>query len=543
MLVLADFLDTLLRGGVLLGVSLVLGSVAWSLLVLRSLPWGAPAAVRSRALRLLEVGAVLLALAQALALALKCLMLSDALGSSALGDFVATRHFEAGAARALLALGLAWTARWLRGAPRASARWVVASGLAILLAASGAWLTHATGRLEHRALLMTLTVVHQAAGAIWLGGLIQLGGLWRLARRDPAVDALWPELVARFSRMALVSVVILILGGVPLAWVYTGSWRGLFGTGYGSLVVTKGMLLGIALLLAAFNLGDARRGERMGRLGALRARLPHLVEAEAIIVVMILFTTSALSAQPPPADVPATEQATVAEVVEVFRPKLPSLRTPSLEAMKQNRAGVEVEGERSRDAYLWSNFSHNVSGLILLGMSLYALAGFATGGTWGRHWPLGFVLLAVFVFLRASANEGTWPFGAAPISGVGAEGIQHRIAALLVLAIGLVEWRARAGRRPGGPLAYVFPVLGAVGGVILLAHSHTAFELKSSFLVQVTHSTMGAFAGLMVVARWLELRMGSPARRVAGAAASAAMLVIALILLFYREANVVLPPD
>src|SRR5262249_20707211 len=268
-LVLADFLDTLLRGGVLLGVSLALGSVAWSLLVLRSLPSGAPETIRVRALRLLEIGAVVLALAQVLVLALKCLMLSDSLGSSALGDFVATRHFEAGAARALLALGLAWTARWLRGAPRASPRWVVASGLAILLAASGAWLTHATGRLEHRALLMTITVVHQAAGAIWLGGLIQLGGLWRLARRDPAVDALWPDLVARFSRMALVSVVILIFGGVPLAWVYTGSWRGLFGTGYGSLVVTKGMLLGIALLLAAFNLGDARRGERMARLSAL----------------------------------------------------------------------------------------------------------------------------------------------------------------------------------------------------------------------------------------------------------------------------------
>jgi len=37
--------------------------------------------------------------------------------------------------------------------------------------------------------------------------------------------------------------------------------------------------------------------------------------------------------------------------------------------------------------------------------------------------------------------------------------------------------------------------------------------------------------------------LASPARRVAGAAASAAMLAIALILLFYREANVVLPPN
>jgi putative copper resistance protein D len=542
-LVLADFVDTLLRGGMLVGLALSLGSVAWGLWVLRALPSRIPEVVRRRCLGLLEAGGAVLALAQALLLALKALTLSDWLGSGVLGDFAATLYFKAGAARVLLALGLAGTASWLKRAPSAPARWGVASCLAVVLAASGAWLAHAASRLEHRGALMALTVFHQTGAAIWLGGLIQLGALWRLTRRHAVVDDLWPELVARFSRLAMASVAALVLAGVPLAWVYTGSWRGLLGTGYGSLVVTKGMLLSVALLLAAFNLVAARRAEQPGRFGALRARLPHLAEAETIILVMILFATSALSAQPPAVDVPPAEQATVAEVVEVFRPKLPSLQTPSLEAMKENRSGPEVEGVRSRDAYLWSNFSHNVAGLILLGMSLYALIGFGSGADWGRHWPLGFVALALFIFLRASANEGTWPFGTAPVAEVGPEGIQHRIAAVLVLAIGLVEWRARAGRRPGGPLAYVFPVLGAAGGVLLLAHSHTAFELKQSFLVQVTHSTMGAFAGLMVVARWLELRMAPPSRRAAGAAASAAMLVIALILLFYREANIVLPPD
>jgi putative copper resistance protein D len=542
-LVLADFLDTLLRGALLVGLALALGSVAWGLWVLRGLQPGLPEAIGRRCLVLLEAGAVMLALGQGLLLVLKAITLSDSLGPGALRDFVATHHFEAGAARAALAVALAAVARWLRRAPTAPGRWAVACGLAVLLAASGAWLTHANGRLEHRETLMTLTVLHQAAGAIWLGGLLQLGGLWRLARRDPGVDSLWPQLVARFSRMAMASVVVLVLGGVALAWAYTGSWRALFGTGYGSLVVTKALLLGVTLLLAAFNGAAARGGDRPGRLAALRARLPHLAEAEAIIIVMILFTTSALSAQPPSIDVPAAEQATVAEVVEVFRPKLPSLRTPSLEAMRQDRQGTDPDGIRSRDAYLWSNFSHNVAGLILLGMSLWALAGFVTGGAWGRHWPLGFIALAVFVFLRASANGGTWPFGTEPLSLAGSEGLQHRIAAVLVLAIGLVEWRARAGRRPGGAIAYIFPVLGAAGGILLLAHSHTAFELKPYFLVQITHSTMGAFAALMVVARWLELRMAEPSRRLAGAAASAALLAIALILVFYQEANVQLPPD
>ena len=61
--------------------------------------------------------------------------------------------------------------------------------------------------------------------------------------------------------------------------------------------------------------------------------------------------------------------------------------------------------------------------------------------------------------------------------------------------------------------------------------------------MQVTHTTMGALAVLLVAARWLELRLGPPANRLAGAAASGAMLMIALVLVFYREANVVIPPE
>ena len=34
----------------------------------------------------------------------------------------------------------------------------------------------------------------------------------------------------------------------------------------------------------------------------------------------------------------------------------------------------------------------------------------------------------------------------------------------------------------------------SVGGGLLLTHSHAAFQLKTSFLVQVTHTTIGAFA-------------------------------------------------
>src|SRR5262245_52231160 len=544
MLFLADFLDTLLRGAVLAGIAMVLGGLAWQLWVVR--PWRhrVPDVAVRRAVRLLVAGALAIAAGQALLLALKAMVLSDSFGPDALRGFAATPHFWAGVARVALALAVAGAVARLGRAPDRAARWATSVGLVLLLAASGAWLTHAMGRVEDRPALMALTALHQVPAAVWMGGLVQLAAYWRLSRRDPAVDALWPDVVARFSPLALVSVVVAVASAIPLVWTYAGSASGLVGTGYGALILTKTLLLGATLLLAAFNLKAARRAREPRAPLALRARLPYLVEGEAILLVMIVFTAATLSAQPPSIDQAVVDHATVGEVVEVFRPKIPSLHTPSVDIMRVRRAeAAAVEIARSRDDYLWSNFSHNVAGLILLGMSLFALVGGLVRPGGGRHWPLGFIALAAFVYLRAAANEGAWPFGDSTFWRIESEGIQHFIAAGLVLALGAVEWRARTRPGRGGVLPYVFPALGAAGAILLLTHSHTAFQTKPNFLVQVTHTTMGALAAILVVGRWLELRLPSPAARIAGTASTAAMLLIALVLVFYREANVVIPLD
>ena len=65
--------------------------------------------------------------------------------------------------------------------------------------------------------------------------------------------------------------------------------------------------------------------------------------------------------------------------------------------------------------------------------------------------------------------------------------------------------------------------------------------MKSSYLVQVTHTTMGALMVLVACGRLLELRLASAVGRAAGIASSTAMLLIALVLVFYREANVEIP--
>jgi putative copper resistance protein D len=540
LLVLADFLTGLLRGLTHGTLALAAGGLVWGLVVLRApRPVASVAAVR-RCLVLVQVGAVALAISQGLALGLEASVLSASLGRSPLIDLLATPHYLAGLTRVALAIVLAVIAQRLRSTPLAAAGWLMAVLVAGLVVLTGAWLTHAAGRLDGRAALMALTVTHQLGAAIWIGGLVQLGGLWRLTRRDPEIDAAWPGFVRRFSALATIAVVALVITAVPLTWTYTGSWRGLVGTGYGSLIVVKSLLLAIVLMLAAFNRRAARAVSGHGQ--AFRGYLPRLAEAEAILLVVVLFTAASLSAQPPAVDQPLADQATVGEVVEVFRPKVPNLHAPSLEAMRRSRAEMDAGAERTREAYLWSNFSHNAAGLVLLGTSVFALVALATRTGWERHWPLGFVALAVLVFLRAAANEDAWPFGPTPIWRIPAEGLQHWLAALLVLVLGLLEWRVRARPRAGSPLPYLLPTLAVAGGVLLLTHSHTAFQTKASFLVQVTHSTMGGLAAVLAAARWLELRLVPPASRWAGAASSLAMLAIALVLVFYREANLVFPP-
>ena len=530
------FADSLLDGIILAAMAAVLGGVVWLFAVLEPPRRPAEDPVLRRALAVIGIGALVLAVGQAAMIAAKALALGDYLGTEGVLRLASTLQFRAAAARCALALAMVFVARWLRTSTAPGLGWGVLLLLATLLAASGAWLVHAAGRLDDRARLMALTVVHQAAAAVWVGGVFQLAALWHLRRAEPRAEVVWPTVVRRFSRVAIGSVAVLALAAVPLTLAYVGSVAGLLGTGYGSLIVTKGLLMGAALALGGTSFLTARRAgaERV------RTRVPSLVEAETILMVALLFTAAALSSQPPAVDTPG-ERATPAELVEVFRPKWPTLGTPSLARKRQETSDpfAVVGNERTATQYSWSNFSHNVAGLFLLPMSLLALADVGRRRALARHWPLGFVGLAIFISLRSFASEGVWPFGSKPPWSVDAEALQHQIGALLALTLGVIEWRARTAPRRVAP--YVLPILAAAGGVLLLTHAHVAFEAKSSYLVQVTHVAMGALAVVLACARWLELRSAPPVGRVAATGASVAMLLIALVLLFYREANVQIP--
>jgi putative copper resistance protein D len=302
----------------------------------------------------------------------------------------------------------------------------------------------------------------------------------------------------------------------------------LFGTAYGVMVLTKVVLLGALLLLGAFNFFAVRAAARAG--GGAPLRLRRFVEVELGIGLTVLGAAASLTSLPPAVDVVA-DRATYAEVGARFVPRWPSLRSPNLSELPiDDRNAERTDADRG-----WSEYNHHWSGLFVLAMGLLALLHQTGRAGWARHWPLIFLGLAVFLFVRS--DPGSWPIGPVGFwqSMLFPEVLQHRIFILLVVAFGIFEWMVRTGRLASPACALVFPLLCAVGGGLLLTHSHASLNLKSEFLIEVTHAPLGIFGILVGWGRWLELRLtptrsSLPARLWAGS-----LVAVGLLLLFYRE--------
>jgi copper resistance protein D len=142
----------------------------------------------------------------------------------------------------------------------------------------------------------------------------------------------------------------------------------------------------------------------------------------------------------------------------------------------------------------------------------------------------------VFLFFRSDAES--WPLG--PIgfwesTFNNGEVLQHRIATLLVFVLGILELQARKSKNENTKMPYFFPILAAFGGLMLLTHSHVGFQPKSAFLIQVGHTMMGVMSLILACGRWLELKLDKPGKDIAGFVSVAALFLIGLILMFYRE--------
>jgi putative copper resistance protein D len=302
----------------------------------------------------------------------------------------------------------------------------------------------------------------------------------------------------------------------------------LVGTAYGVMVLSKVTLLVAALGLAYANMRAVRQAA-----GEPGVRLFRFVEVELGLGITILFAAASLTSLPPAVDV-TTDRATVAEVAARFEPAPPRLTSPPIaELLRTADPLMGRQVQRKPIERAWSEYNHHWAGLFVLTMGVLAILERA-GLRAAQHWPLVFLGLATFLFIRNDPRA--WPLGPAGFweSFTLPDVLQHRTFVVLVMVFGLFEWMVRRGRLAERPWAYVFPVLCAVGGGLLLTHSHAMFNLKDEFLTEVTHvplGVLGAFAGW---GRWLELRLPQagpwPAWTWRGC-----FTVLGLVLLFYRE--------
>ena len=115
---------------------------------------------------------------------------------------------------------------------------VLAVGLTLTWAAA----EHASAGIQVP-VAMVSSVLHLLAMSVWLGGLATLLTLLQAAEPLPA------STVARFSRLAFISVAVLTVTGVYQSWRGLGSWDAFTGTSYGRILIAK--LCAVTLLLAA----------------------------------------------------------------------------------------------------------------------------------------------------------------------------------------------------------------------------------------------------------------------------------------------------
>jgi putative copper resistance protein D len=523
-----DLLSTLLRAANLSFEALLLGGIAYLLVVAR--PAKASSMVESVCLRGIGWAALALSVSEVVTVVLSGASL---MGDSdlRLGDLPSAKFFQAGLSAALLALLLWACSRW-KGSRGAAAM----IPLSLLLLAAAVSTSHAAARMDDRWLLAMATSVHHLGTAAWIGAMPFL--LVSLPRAGSVEEA--RTMVRRYSSMALLSVAVLVLAGVYMAWSYVGTWNGLYGTNYGVLLLAKIYLLLVILLMGSGNWLMVRRLNTDPQ--PLLAKLRRFAEAEIGLGFTIILAAASMSSQPPAVDV--TDQVSRQVIAARMRPEAPRLKSPSVSQLTPPTS-IEKEvqvaefhptgGSDATDKE-WSEYNHHWAGLIVLAAGLLAFVSRFPGMGWARFWPLSFAGLAVFILLRADPEN--WPLGPRPFwaSFSSPDVLQHRAAAVLILCFAAFECAVQAGKLRVRWASMIFPAMCALGAAVLLTHNHAPSDVQQDLLASLSHTPIALLGATAGWGRWLELRL-PPGRtsRIAGFVWPLFLAAAGLVLLNYRE--------
>jgi len=315
-----DLLDTTARWIVLLGSAVMLGGVAYVLLVLlpslRVLSGESQNALRKLSVGILVASTAIAAFFVLQGSLIQLLMQADDLGGldkvdnllteTRFGKFLIAR--QALLLATLVAAFLAWHTK-------GSA--LIPALLVLLVSAFGVIFTQSM--VSHAAAphgefwKITTDLLHLAAASLWIGGLIHVGlamPRWLEELSGPARTIFTAASFRHFSVLAAFSVVILMVSGVISAFAQFTSFSQLFDTNYGLSLIGK---MGIMLpLLAVAGLGAFRLQPRIVEAGIqlrgaaiddgsesavanLQRLVTNMVRLEAVFAILVLVAVAVLA--------------------------------------------------------------------------------------------------------------------------------------------------------------------------------------------------------------------------------------------------------
>jgi copper resistance protein D len=536
-----------LRAAILCFQTIAVGGIIFRLVVARDPqfrhePWF------QRATQLIRWSALGLALAQVSFVISNTLVLTSSADLS-IGEAIGANYVIAGALA--VAAGLV-AFLWPSGPrDRATPLFLIPAAAMII---SSVMTSHSASRMEGRGVLTVFTIIHYVATASWIGGLPYL---LFVARNATDLDIL-ARISQRFSRLAQVSVTLLLAAGLGLSIWYVGSWDAIYGTAYGLMVSTKLILFGCLLLLGTANYFLVRAIKERSKDRDTIISLIRFAEVEIGIGLTVILAAASLTSQPPGADL-TQDRVTLHEIARRYAPRLPRLSSPDVtqlaESSKAIRRRAESEGRKLPSAFVpgadrlsvnnaadiaWSEYNHSWAGIFVFMTGLLAVLSRSKRFGWAKMWPLVFLGLAVFLFFRSDPEN--WPLGPNGFweSFAVSEVLQHRVAVILVIAFATFQWRVETNRVQSHYAAFVFPAVCALGGVVLLTHTHALSNVKEELLIELSHTPLAILAVIAGWSRWLELRLPEsvPTRRCLAWVWPLCFILIGLILMGYHEADV-----
>jgi hypothetical protein len=190
-----------------------------------------------------------------------------------------------------------------------------------------------------------------------------------------------------------------------------------------------------------------------------------------------------------------------------------------------------------------SEFNHHLAGFFVLLGGTFILFQNTLIKRWPAvryGWPACFLISGIFVLVWSDTE--LWPFGHRQwIEALqnNPEVLQHKIFALLLLGLGVVEWQRARGVLKASWSAWVYPAIAIVGSILVLFHHHDAGMHGPDHMVvmhriqlqHLSYAMAGVSLGLMKGLAESKTDWRGRLQK----AWPLLMMVLGVLLMFYRE--------